>query len=75
MRRRQQTSEWKMSNVVNLHTERKARLQARAKGVTLCHSGFHKWKPVAGQRFDVRHGKLLSTERCLRCNEERTRLT
>ena len=64
----------KMNNIINLQTHRKARLQTRAKGVTLCQTGFHKWKPVAGQRFDVRQGRLLHSERCQRCNEERTRL-
>jgi len=64
-----------MNNVIKLKTVRRARQQDRAKGVTLCQSGFHKWKPVAGQRFDVRQGKLVTTERCERCNEERTILT
>jgi hypothetical protein len=64
-----------MSKPINLNAVRKARLQARAKGITLCRSGFHKWETVAGPGFDVRQGKLLTTERCQRCNKERTRLT
>jgi len=63
-----------MNNIINLDTHRKARQQARAKGITLCQTGFHKWKLVPEQRFDVRKGKFLYTERCRRCNEERTRL-
>jgi hypothetical protein len=49
-----------MTNIINLHSERKARLRDRAQGVTLCQSGFHKWKTVTGQRFDVRQGKLIT---------------
>ena len=64
-----------MTNIINLHTARRTRLQARAKAVTLCHSGFHKWQPVKDQPFKVYNGKLLTTERCPRCNRERTRLT
>jgi hypothetical protein len=64
-----------MSNIINLNTARKAKLQARSQGITLCQSGFHKWQAAPGQRFDVKQGKLITTERCTRCNKERTRLT
>jgi hypothetical protein len=64
-----------MNNIMNLHTERQVRRKARAKGVTLCRSGFHKWKAVTERRFDVRQGQLITTERCTRCPEERTRLS
>lgn len=60
-----------MSNVINL---RKAK-QKRAAGKTLCSSGFHKWHTVGTRRFDVKQGKLVSTERCTRCGEERVKLT
>jgi hypothetical protein len=40
-----------MNNIINLNTVRHARLQERAKGVTLCGSGFHKWKIDTGSRF------------------------
>jgi hypothetical protein len=60
-----------MSNVINL---RKAK-QKRAEGKTLCGSGFHKWEVRNERRFDVKQGKLVSIERCLRCKQERTRLT
>ena len=59
-----------MNNVIKLRTV----LKARAKGKTLCHHGFHKWKSVTAKRFDVKQGKLVTVERCIRCNEERTRL-
>lgn len=60
-----------MSNVINL---RKAK-QKRAQGKTLCTSGFHQWENVGTRRFDVKQGKLVSTQRCSRCGEERVKLT
>lgn len=47
----------------------------RADGKTLCDAGFHKWEVVKARRFDVKSGKLVSTDRCRRCGRERTRLT
>jgi len=61
-----------MNNIINLNTVRHARQHKRAKGVTLCCSGFHKWKIDTGSRFEVKQGKLLTTQRCTRCNETRT---
>jgi hypothetical protein len=63
------------NNIINLQTARRNRRQTKASGITLCQSGFHKWQAVLGQRFDVKQGKLLTAERCTRCNRERTRLT
>lgn len=60
-----------MSNVINL---KKAK-QKRADGKTMCSSGFHKWELLSARRFDVKQGKLVSTERCKRCGEERIKLT
>ena len=60
-----------MSNVISL---KKAK-QRRAEGKTLCSSGFHKWQLLAERRFDVKQGKLVSTQRCLRCGERRSLLT
>jgi hypothetical protein len=60
-----------MTNVINL---KKAK-QKRAEGKTLCSSGFHKWTVLSGLRFDVKQGRLVSTERCTRCGEERIKLT
>ena len=45
----------------------------RAEGKTLCSSGFHKWEVISARRFDVKEGRLVSTERCSRCGLERTR--
>lgn len=45
----------------------------RAEGKTLCDSGFHKWKLQTQTQFDVKLGKLLNVERCLRCGKQRTR--
>lgn len=61
-----------MGDVIKLNTVKRARLQDKAKATTLCGSGFHKWKVVIESRFDVRQGKLVTTERCERCQEERT---
>lgn len=63
-----------MSNVVKLDTARRERRQSRADGLTLCRSGFHKWQVETGQRFDVKHGRLVTTECCVRCGERRTKL-
>ena len=60
-----------MGNVVNLRKMK----QKRAEGKTLCTSGFHKWETLGGRRFDVKQGKLVSTEKCKRCGEERVKLT
>jgi hypothetical protein len=60
-----------MSNVVSL---KKAK-QKRAEGKTLCSAGFHKWQTQSARRFDVKQGRLVSTDRCTRCGEERVRLS
>jgi len=59
-------------NIINFNKIRKSRQQVKAKAATLCGSGFHKWKVVIDTRFNVRQGKLITTERCERCHEERT---
>ena len=61
-----------MGEVIKLNTVKRARLQDKARAATLCGSGFHKWTVVIDSRFDVRRGKLVTTERCERCQEERT---
>jgi hypothetical protein len=61
-----------MSNVIKLSTVKRARQELKSKALTLCGSGFHKWKIVIDSRFDVRQGKLITTERCERCHEKRT---
>ena len=61
-----------MSKVIKLDSVRRTRLHERAKGVTMCQSGFHKWKPVIDDHFDVKQGKLVTTERCEHCHQQRT---
>jgi len=63
-----------MDNVIIFSKIKKERRQVKAKALILCGSGFHKWKAVIDTHFDVRQGKLITTERCERCHEERTML-
>jgi len=60
-----------MTNVIKLNAVR----QTRAEHKTLCRSGFHKWQVVTEGRFDVKQGKLLTVEHCIRCGEKRVRRT
>jgi hypothetical protein len=53
-----------MGDVVKIKTFKRARADSKV----LCTSGFHKWQAVT-------EGKLVSSERCLRCGAERNRLT
>lgn len=61
-----------MSNIIQLDKFRKSQRQDKAKAATLCGTGFHKWKIVTSSKFDVKQGKLVTLERCERCNAERT---
>jgi hypothetical protein len=45
----------------------------RHKGDTLCRSGFHKWKVVNDQKFDVKLGKLITVFQCARCAKIKTK--
>lgn len=60
-----------MSNVIQL-TKKKA--LKRHKGNTLCRSGFHKWKIIKTQQFDVKQGKLISVFQCSRCQKAKSKL-
>jgi hypothetical protein len=51
---------------------RKPKLKQKAKGHTLCKSGFHRWKIVQAKQFDVKQGKLVTLYRCERCDATRT---
>jgi hypothetical protein len=62
-------------NVISLRKAKAARNQRRAEGRTFCEAGFHKWKVVTQQRFDVKVGKLVTAEQCERCGKERVRGT
>jgi len=48
-------------------------LKEKAKGKTLCNSGFHKWVIDTKKQFDVKQGKLITLYRCSRCNATKTR--
>ena len=58
------------SNVVRLPNA-KARRKLKARNVTLCRHGHHKWA-VVDTPFDVFAGRLIPRLRCARCGEERT---
>ncbi|MBV1905255.1 MAG: hypothetical protein KUG75_04200 [Pseudomonadales bacterium] len=49
-------------------------LKDKAKGKTMCNSGFHKWRIDQGKQFDVKQGKLVTIYRCSRCNASKTKL-
>lgn len=51
---------------------KKPKLSEKHKGKTLCKSGFHKWKIVQQQRFDVKQGKLVTVYRCERCGQTKS---
>ncbi len=63
-----------MSNIIQLNKVRKEKREERSKATTLCASGLHKWKTVSDSRFDVKQGKLVTVEQCVRCKKERTYL-
>lgn len=64
-----------MNNLINLQTARRNIRQTLAQGKTLCGSDFHKWQVEKQGRLDVKQGKLLTTEHCIRCNATRVRRT
>lgn len=49
--------------------------QKQAEGKVLCDRGFHKWSVDKARQFDVKSGRLVTTERCKRCGATRTRAT
>ncbi len=52
---------------------RKPSLKEKAKAHTLCKNGFHKWKMVTKQPFDVKQGRLVTLFRCTRCGKEKNK--
>jgi len=64
-----------VSDVVRLDKARKARRRDKARGQTLCGRGFHRWRVDKARRFDVKLGRLVTSEVCERCGERRTRAT
>lgn len=41
------------------------------KGKSLCREGFHKWKVVTENKFDVKQGKLITLYECSRCGKQK----
>jgi hypothetical protein len=79
--KQQQKQKTAQDNVVDLSTSskrKKARgqvLRERAKGTTMCSSGFHKWQIDHRKQFDVKAGKLITIKRCSRCGQSKTLAT
>lgn len=61
-----------MTNVVPF---RKPSNKDRARGRTLCNSGFHKWVVDQKKQFDVKRGRLVTIHRCRRCGETKVTAT
>lgn len=53
----------------NVLTFKKPSTKERARGRTLCNSGFHKWLIDNKKPFDSRLGKLVTIHRCKRCGK------
>ncbi len=60
-----------MGDVIQL-TRKK--ISEKHKGNTLCRSGFHQWKVIKSQQFDVKQGKLISIFQCSRCQKTKSKL-
>jgi hypothetical protein len=39
----------------------------------LCQHGFHRWKILQKQKFDVHEGKLVTVYECERCGEKKVK--
>ncbi|MCR9260522.1 MAG: hypothetical protein NXH95_12410 [Pseudomonadaceae bacterium] len=64
-----------MSEPTDFNKFRKKQRQQRGKDTTLCRSGFHKWVFSEKKQFDVKQGKLISIQRCERCQLTRTKVS
>jgi len=53
---------------------RRPDLKEKAKGVTLCRHGHHRWAIDQRKQFDVKSGKLVTIRRCERCGVTKTTL-
>ena len=61
-----------MSNITNITQFKKQKLKQKNKARTLCASGFHKWKTIYENAFDVKKGKLVTTYQCKFCHKIKT---
>ena len=48
--------------------------KAKARGITMCRSGHHKWSIDQTKQFDVKQGRLVTIRTCERCGKTRTSL-
>jgi len=64
-----------VSEPTDLNKFKKLRRQQLGRNTTLCKSGFHKWVFSEKKQFDVKQGKLISVERCERCQVTRTKVS
>ena len=65
----------RVSQPTNLAKFKKRKQKERARGDTLCRRGFHKWQFDERKQFDVKLGKLVSVERCVRCGATRNHVS
>jgi cytochrome c2 len=54
---------------------KKIKTSVKHKGNTLCRSGFHQWKVIKKQRFDVKQGQLVTVYQCQRCHKIKNKLS
>lgn len=64
-----------MEKPTDLNKYRKRSRKERGSGNTLCRSGFHKWVDDGGKQFDVKQGRLVSRQRCQRCDATRVNVS
>jgi hypothetical protein len=64
-----------MGDIVSLRNRAQQKRRAKAGGITLCRSGFHRWIVERKTPFDVKTGRLVTHYRCSRCQATRTELT
>ncbi|MFL0810623.1 MAG: hypothetical protein K6L76_09430 [Agarilytica sp.] len=63
-----------MDNVVPFKAPKKKSPKEKHKGKTLCRHGYHKWKVVTENQFDVKQGKLVTVSECERCGKRKSEL-
>lgn len=61
----------KPDNKGNVLAFKKPSLKEKNKGKTLCKNGFHKWRVVTENQFDVKLGKLVTSYECVRCKKRK----
>jgi hypothetical protein len=64
-----------LTEPTDLNKFKKRRNKTRAKGKTMCKSGFHQWEFDGKKQFDVKQGKLISRQTCRRCGLTRNHVS